>query len=58
MDSMGNHPLTEENIYTMHSSCTAMISQSENKRNFKNRRRKVVHRAHAVWRQYDAVPRQ
>jgi hypothetical protein len=58
MDLMGNHPLTGENIYTMHSSCTAVISQSENKRKFENGRRKAVRRACAVWRQYDAAPRQ
>ena len=42
----------------MHSSCTAVISQSENKRKFENRRKKAVRRARAVRRQYDAAPRQ
>ena len=58
MDSMGNHPLTGENIYMMHSSCTAVISQSENKGKFKNGRRKAVRKARAVQRQYGAAPRQ
>ena len=55
---MGNHPLTGENIYMMHSSCTAVISQSENKGKFENGRRKAVRKARAVRRQYGAAPRQ